>query len=559
MTWLPRIDRALRALGKTILLSAFLGAVSGCGDKGPARPPCPEGKVCLQAGNTSEPATLDPHKATGTWEDRILSGLLIGLTQSGPDGKPVPGMAERWETSADGLVWTFHLRPATWSDGAPVTADDFVFSLRRVLDPGTASQYASLLYVIKNAQGVNKGELPLAALGVRALDPRTLEIRLEHPAPYLPELTKHNTMYPVARHVVEKLGDAWVKPGNFVSNGPYLLRDWRLGDYVRITKNPRFYEASTVCIDEIYYYPTDDSTMAERRVARGELDLNTDIQSNRIAYLREAMPGHARTATWLGVSFLAFNSKVPAFKDYRVRLALSMAIDREFITGRLMRGGQMPAYNFVPPGVANYSPAPLPAWSSWPYARRQAEARRLLAEAGYGPENPLRFELKHRATPDPMLIMPAIQADWKEIGVEARLVQNESQIAYAAYRARDFEVGDTAWIADYNDPMSFLYLQQSDTGAQNYGDYRNPAYDALLAKAEAEPDVGRRAAYLRQAEQMMIADAPIAPVYVYVSKNLVSPRVTGWVDNIVDHHRARYLCVRDEAREALRKVNAAKR
>lgn len=557
MTWLPGIDRALLALGKTILLTGVLATLTACGAKSPARPPCPDGKVCLQAGNTSEPATLDPHKATGTWEDRILSSLLTGLTQSGPDGTPVPGMAERWETSADGLVWTFHLRQAQWSDGAPVTADDFVFSLRRVLDPETASQYASLLYVIENAQGVNKGELPLEALGVSALDARTLRIRLEHPAPYLPELTKHNTTYPVPRHVVEKMGEKWVQPGNFVGNGAYVLQAWRLGDYVRVTKNPRFYEASTVCIDEIYFYPTDDSTMAERRVARGELDLNTDIQSNRIAYLQKAMPGHARTATWLGVSFLAFNAKVPAFKDHRVRLALSMAIDREFITGRLLRGGQQPAFNFVPPGVANYSPARLPQWAGWPYAKRQAEARRLLAEAGYGPGNPLRFQLKHRATPDPMLIMPAIQADWKAIGVEAELVQNESQIAYAAYRARDFEVGDTAWIADYNDPMSFLYLQQSETGPQNYGDYRNPAYDALLAKAEAEPEVGRRADYLRQAEEMMIADTPIAPVYFYVSKNLVSPRVTGWRDNIVDHHRARYLCLKPEGPGTLGKAVAA--
>jgi oligopeptide transport system substrate-binding protein len=543
MAWPSGIDRALRTACKIMVAGGATLVLAACQDKGPARPPCPAGKICLQAGNTTEPATLDPHKATGVWEDRILSSLLVGLTQSGPDGKPAPGMAERWETSPDGLVWTFYLRQAQWSDGRPVTADDFVYSIRRVLRPETASEYASLLYVIANAEAVNQGRAAAETLGVRAAAPRVLEIRLAHPAPYLPELAKHNTMYPTPRHVVERYGEAWTQPAHYVGNGPYVLRAWRLGDYVKVVKNPRFYEASSVCIDEIYFYPTTDSTMAERRVARGELDLNTEIQSNRIAHLRKTMPGYPRTATWLGVSYLAFNSRVAAFKDPRVRTALSMAIDREFITGKLMRGGQPPAYTFVPPGVANYAPPPPPAWSTWPFARRQAEARRLLAAAGYGPERPLRFEIKHRATPDPMLIMPAIQADWKAIGVEVKLVQNESQVAYAAFRSRDFEVADASWIADYNDPMSFLYLLQSSTGPQNYGDYVNPAYDALLAKADAEPDAGRRAAYLREAEGLMLSEAPIAPVYFYVSKNLVSPRVTGWVDNIVDHHRARYLCM----------------
>jgi oligopeptide transport system substrate-binding protein len=544
MSWSQRIDRSRASAGKALLAAgAALLLLTGCQDKGPARPPCAAGKVCLQVGNTTEPATLDPHKATGVWEDRILSSLLVGLTESGPDGKPVPGMAERWETSPDGLTWTFHLRRAQWSDGVPVTSEDFVYSLRRVLLPEIASEYASLLYVIANAQAVNEGKAAPETLGVRALSPQTLEIRLEHPAPYLLELTKHNTMYPVPRHVVQRYGEAWSQPAHYVGNGAYVLKAWRLGDYVRAVKNPRFYDADKVCVDEIYFYPTGDATMAERRVARGELDFNTEIQSNRIAYLQKTMPGYPRIATYLGVSYLAFNARVPAFRDARVRTALSMAIDREFITGKLMRGGQAPAYTFVPPGVASYAPPAPPAWSAWPFERRQAEARRLLAAAGYGPSRPLKFEIKHRASADPVLIMPAIQADWKAIGVQANLVQNETQVAYAAYRARDFDVADASWIADYNDPMSFLYLLQSKTGPQNYGDYANPRFDALLAQADAEPDAGRRAEHLRQAEQMMLGEGAIAPVYFYVSKNLVSPRVTGWVDNIVDHHRIRYLCM----------------
>jgi oligopeptide transport system substrate-binding protein len=201
----------------------------------------------------------------------------------------------------------------------------------------------------------------------------------------------------------------------------------------------------------------------------------------------------------------------------------------------------------VPPGVANYRTATPPAWASWPLERRQAESRRLLAAAGYGPSNPLKIEIKHRNTPDPMLFMPAVQADWKAVGVDARLAQNETQIAYAAYRSRDFQVADAAWLADYNDAMSFLYLMQSATGAQNYGDYRNPAYDALLAKADTEPDAQRRATYLAEAERIMLEDAPFAPIYFYVNKNLVNPKITGWVDNLVDHHRPRYWCVKGAA------------
>jgi oligopeptide transport system substrate-binding protein len=518
-------------------------SLAACSPNGPSRPVCPEGKICIQAGNVSEPATLDPHKSTGTWEDRIIANLLVGLTDSDPRGEAAPAMAERWETSPDGLVWTFYLRDAVWSDGVPVTADDFVFSLRRILDPETASEYASLLYLIKNAQAVNEGKAPKETLGVRAVSPKILEITLNHPAPYLPELAKHHTMFAVPRHVVEKLGDNWVQPGNFVSNGPYVLTDWKLGDHVRIVKNPHFYEADKVCVDEIYLYPTPDAAMAERRIVRGELDMNADIQSNRIAFLRETMPEYVRTHTYLGVTYLAFNDAVPAFKDKRVRVALNMAIDRDFITQKLLRGGQRSAYTFVPPGVAGYEPAKPPAWANWTLERRQAEARRLLAAAGYGPNNPLKIEIKHRNTPDPTLFMPAVQADWKAIGVEAKLVQNEVQIAYAAFRSRDFEVGDAAWIADYNDAMSFLYLQQSATGPQNYGDYNNPAYDALLVKADNEPDAKVRAGYLAQAEQIMLDDAPVAPIYFYVNKNLVSPKITGFVDNIVDQHRARYWCV----------------
>lgn len=544
MSVFPRIEAAGRSV-RNLLILACVGVLAlGCTPKPAARAPCPEGAVCLQIGNNSEPISLDPHKTTGTWEHRILLDNLIGLTQVAADASAIPGMAERWTTSPDGLTWTFYLRDATWSDGMPVTADDFVFSFRRILLPSTASEYASLLYLIKGAQPIAEGKAAPETLGVRAISPKVLEITLAHPAPYLPQLATHQTMMPVPKHVVEKWGDAWSKPEHFVSNGPYRLTAWRLGDYVKAVKNPRFYEADQVCVDQIYYYPTVDAVSAERRVKRGELDLNTDIQSNRIAFLKTEMPGYVRTHTYLGVSYLAFNTHVPAFKDKRVRLALTMAIDRDFITQKLLRGGQSPAYTFIPPGVAGYVPPPKPAWASWTLEQRQAEARRLLSAAGYGPKNPLKVEIKHRNSPDPSLVMPAIQADWKAIGVDATLRQNETQIAYAAYRSRDFQVADAAWIADFNDPISFLYLMMSSTGSQNYGDYKSAVFDGLVAKSDAEPDAAKRAQYLAEAESTMLNDATVAPTYFYVNKNLVNPNLTGFVDNLVDWHPTRFMCVK---------------
>ena len=529
-----------------LMAAAALGALAltAC-DSGGGRTACPAGQLCLEYGNEADPLSIDPAKESSVQGDHTLGDMFTGLTQWDPVSRPVPGVATAWETSPDGLTWTFHLRHSKWSDGMDLTADDFVYSMRRVMDPKTASEYAFLLYVVKNGEAVNDGKAPLAALGVEAPDPYTLRIHLEHPAPYFLFITTHQVMYPVPRHVVEKWGDHWTESAHWVSNGAYKLAYWILGDHIRVVRNPMFYDAGSVCIDRVDYYPTIDSISAERRVRRGELDLNVDIQSNRIAYLRrpDQIPQYVKTNTWLGTSYVAFNGKEqPAFRDVRVRQALTMAIDRDFITQKLMRGGQASAYTFVPPGVANYPGGAGPHWASWPLDKRQAEARRLLAAAGYGPGHPLKFELKQRNTADPMLIYPAIQADWRSIGVEAALIPEESQIAYADYKSRNFQAADAAWIADFNDPMSFLSLMKSNAGIQNYSDYMNPAFDALLDKADHDNDIVQRGQDLKQAEHIAMEDATIAPIFHYVSKNMVGPKLTGWIPNIADWHRTRYLC-----------------
>lgn len=527
-----------------VLLATILALAACQGEVQQAA--CPAGQVCLEFGNNGEPSTLDPQQSSLIDEFAIIGDLFMGLTTDSPEARPVPAMAQSWETSPDGLVWTFHLREAQWSDGVPVTADDFVYAYQRILKPETASTYAYLIHLLKNGQAVGEGKAPPHALGAKALGPRTLQLTLEHPAPYLPELLKHSSFFPVPKHAVERWGAAWVQPKHFVGNGPYRLVEWRLGDYVRVVKNERFWDAAKVCVDRINFYPTQDAVSGERRVKRGELDLNTSFQSNRVTRLRQEMPGYVRTHVSLATTYLSFNTRdVTAFKDVRVRRALSEAVDRDFITAKLLRAGQQPAYSFVPPQTANYVAGARTVWAGKSLEARQAEARRLLAQAGYGEQRPLKVTIKASTSTDTMLLVQAIQADWNAVGVKTSLIQNEGQIAFEAYRTRDFEIGAMSWYADYNDPVTFLDLMRSTTGQQNYGDYKNPAYDALLDAASQEPDAGRRAEILRRAEQTVLNDEALIPLYFVVNRALVSPRVTGWVDNVSNFHRTRYLCVKD--------------
>ena len=528
------------------LLPALAAAVvlAGCQGK-PQRPACPAGKTCFEFGLDVEPATLDPHKANLVSEGYVLGDLMEGLTTEAPDASPMPGGATSWETTPDGLVWTFHLRRnARWSDGAAVTADDYVFGLQRVLDPKIASIYAYLVYVVKGAQAVSDGKAAPATLGAKALDPYTLQLTLAHPAPYLPQLLKHQSFYPAPKHVVEKLGDGWVAPGKYVSNGPYRLVAWRLGDHIELAKNEAYYDAAHVCMDRVDYFATPDNIAAERRVQRGELDATRTFESNRITRLRKVMPGYVHVHTALSTAYLALNTHdVKAFQDVRVRRALSESIDRDFMTQKLQRAGQLSAYAFVPPGTANYAYGAGALWAGKPFAARQAEARTLLAQAGFTPAHPLSVEIKTSNNSESVLLTQAIQADWRAIGINATLVQNDGPVVFSAYANRDFQAGFMSWYADFNDPMTFLGLLKSDTGAQNYGDYKNPAYDALLEQADHEPDAARRGQILARAEQALLSDEGILPVYYSVARALVNPHVTGWVDNAEHWHRTRWLCM----------------
>lgn len=520
-----------------LLLALLLAACS----KGQGRPPCPAGKQCLEVANSSEPLTLDPSKAQLVNESNILYDLMIGLTTFDVTGHTVPGMAVSWETSPNGLTWTFHLRDAKWSDGVPVTAGDFVFGMRRLQEPRTASPYSYLHYLIAGAQAVNEGKAAPETMGVRAIDPRTLEIRLTHPAPYLPLLLIHSSGMPIPEHAVRRWGDAWIEPGHYVSNGAYALSSWALGDRITLVRNPYFYDDANVCFDRIDYFSASDPVSGERRIESGELDAFNTFSSNRLRYIQKHLAGYARHTPVFGIYYLSFNRHVPALADRRVRLALSMGVDREFITGTLLGSGQKPLYGFVPPGMSSHLPFPKPAWAAWPFARRQAVARRLLRQAGYGPDRPLRLELKYPNSGD-KIINTALQADWRAIGAEINLAPVETQILYSELNVRAFEIALDSWYEDFDDPTTFLQLLSSSAGPQNHGDYANPRYDALLAAADEERDSARRARLLSRAEQVAMADAPVAPIYVTSGRNLVNPALTGWIDSPADFHPKRFLC-----------------
>ena len=504
-----------------------------------------DGAHILHIGNSGEPLSLDPHQASGAWERRILTDLFVGLTTSDKDGKPIPGLAREWSVSEDGLVWTFKLRDAKWSDGVAVSADDFVFSLRRLFTMKPPAQYASLLFLIKNSQAVFEGKLAPDQLGVRAIDNKTLEITLNNPAPYLPGLLSHFTAVALPKHVIEKIGDDFLKPGNMVTNGPFILTEWAPNDYIRVIKNKNFYDEANVCLNEMFYYPTQDDAAAERGIKTGKYDVQTSFSGTRLEELNHTLPGFARVAPFVATTFYVFNVSKKPFDDVRVRGALSMAINREFITDKILKGGQTPAYSIVPPGINNYhSGQSTPEWKNSDRAIRLANARKLLESAGFGPNHPLKFSFRYRNSGDNPRIAPVVQQNWREIApwVEVEIIGSDVQIHYDKLRIGDFEVGDSAWVADFDDARNFLYNFETSAGIMNNGKYSNAQYDEILKQSDNEVDANKREQLILKAEKIAVDENAIAPVYFYTSRNLVNPRVTGWSDNATDTHPGRYLC-----------------
>ena len=501
----------------------------------------------LHRGNGAEPDTLDPHLATGHWEGSVINDIFVGLFTKGVGGESLKGSVDSYLLSDDGLVYTFYLRKDHfWSDGTNVTSIDYVNGFRRVLDPLTASQYGSLLYLIKNGFEVNSGSLPPEKLGVEALDEYTLKIYLNYPAPYFEELLTHYTTYPVPSHILSKYGKEWIKPENIVTNGPYKLNSWRAHDHISLKRNEKFYDNINVWYDEVKYYPTEDNEAALRRFRAGELDINSGFPENKTSWLRRNMPKNIRQDNILVVTYLIFNTNSIPFDNARVRRAVSLSIDRDVIVNKIRGFDETIAWSLVPKGIQNYKYEEIIEERKLTQEDRYKLAKKLLEESGYNTNNPLKFTLKYRQGGDQKKHMVAIQSMMRNAGISVTLEGSEPKVLYNYLRTGDFQVGDAGWIADFNDASNFLFLFQKSSGPLNYGNYNNPIYDNLIDEALSELDIDIRAKKLKEAEIILLRDMPFAPILFGISRWLVKENITGWKPNYAAYHPTRFLRPKNE-------------
>jgi oligopeptide transport system substrate-binding protein len=521
------VRRALRIV-LTVLLAAAL--VTGCS------PGANEvtNRVLLR-GNGPEPDSLDPQKARTNEAQTILRDLCEGLTTLGRDARTVPGTARAWRVSEDGRTYTFELRPeARWSNGDRVVASDFVAALRRLVDPVTASQYAQVVGVIDNAPEIIAGKAKPEALGVAAPDESTVVVSIAAPAPYLPGLLAHPSTCPVHRPTLATHGATFAKPGVAVSNGAFVLREWVQGLHVLADRNRHYWNDAATRIDTVKYLHIADENAELTRYRADGLHVTNTVPRGQFDWIRANLPGELRVGPQLSTYFYGFNLDREPFRSRAgVRRALSLVIDRERLALSVLRVGELPAHGWIPPGINEYSSQTFD-YATRPMPERIAEAQRLLAAAGYGPGNPLRFELRYNAGDVHNKLAVAISSMWREaLRVEARLVAVEFKALLQDVDRREVDVFRSSWVGDYNDAYTFAQYLQSDFGI-NQPRYGSAEYDALVARASAEADAAQRRALLEQAERKMLADHPLIPLYFYVNKHLVKPQVAGWYDNVMN-------------------------
>lgn len=495
----------------------------------------------LYRGNGEEPQTLDPHRAEGVPAANILRDLFEGLTTETPAGAVVPGAAMRWDISRDGRIYTFYLRrDATWSNGDPLTASDFVYSLQRAADPATAANSATMLLPILNAREVISGERPPADLGVTSLDEYSLQITLNDATPYFLALLSHSIAYPVHRASVQAHGDRYARPANLISNGAFVLKKWEVRASIELERNPRYRAAGETLLERVIYLPIADLSSEVKQFRSGAIDWTSEVPHNQFRWLQQHYPQELVISPWLGSYFFGFNlSREPFLDSPQLRRALTLAIDRDIITAKVTQFGEQPSYALVPPGIGNYEPA-VPSHAGWTQAERDEEARRLYAQAGYSEEYPLEVELRYNTSENHKRIALAVASMWKRtLGVNTTLINEEFKV-FLQNREQKIvtQVFRAGWISDYNDPYSFLELFRSGHGRNDYG-YSNDSFDALLDEVARERVPARRNRMMHEAERLLLSDDPILPVYTYVTKRLVDPHVRGWQKNVMDHHYSR--------------------
>ena len=517
--------------------------VCGCGNNIPPVELSPETKI-LYLGNGTEPKDLDPHTVTGVPESKILMALIEGLVIRHPEGlEPLPGIAKNWLISQDGKEYTFNLREALWSNGDPVTAHDFVYAWNRMLLPSLGSQYPDMLYDVVNAEQFNKGEITdFNLVGVKALDAKTLKVNLKNPAPYFLELLAHYTTRPVHKPTIEKfgeidtLGNQWTRPGNFIGNGPFTLEEWKLNQVIKVKKNPNYWDADRVQLNEIHFLPIDNVSREDFMFRAGQIHITSSIPTEKIEVYKEEYPNNISISPYYGTYYYRINLNKKPLDNKLVRKALSLSIDRELITKKVAKGGQIPAFSFTPPDPKGYFPPTKLEYNP-------SKAKELLKEAGYSKNDSLTFELLYNTSEGHQKIAEAMQQMWKEtLGINIVLTNTDWKVYLSRENNGDFEISRAGWIGDYQDPKTFLDMMVSGRGNNKTG-WSNKEYDNLLIKAAQSTSQDERYKYLYEAEKILIDELPIIPIYTYTRIYMKHETVKGWEPNLLDSHAYQYITI----------------
>jgi len=479
--------------------------------------------------NGTEVASLDPHKTEGVPESDVITNLLEGLITTDSAGQLVPGVAQSWDRQQN--VWTFTLRPeARWSNGEPVTAQDFVYSWQRLADPKTASPYASYLQYahIANVDEVIAGRLPPAALGVKALDARRFQVTLSQPVPWFTAMLAHTALKPVYRPTIEQWGDKWTRPEHYVGNGAFTLNNWVVNEKITLKRNPQYWDNAHTVIETVTFLPISSETSDINRYRSGGVDItNSAIPPELFPMLKKDLGSQVRVSPYLCTFYYELNNQRAPFNDARVRAAVKLTLDRQIIAEKVMGQGQIPAFSLTPPYIdgVHFS---APAWFRLTQAERNAQAKQLLAQASYGEQKPLSFTLLYNTSDQNKKQAIAAASMWKKnLGANVTLQNQEWKTMLNTRHEGNYDVARATWCADYNEPSTFLNMMLSDAST-NTGFYRSPAFDALIAQSLNAADAKQRAALYQQAEAQLDKESALVPVYYRVSVRLVKPWVGGY-------------------------------
>jgi len=494
-----------------------------------------------------EPETLDPQKSSSAGPLAIDRDLFTGLLTLDAEEKVVPGVAQSWEISPDGLTWTFHLRAdARWSNGEPLTADDFVYSFRRLVDPATAAADPSDLTQLRNFQAIVSGkEKDLTKLGVKAVDAQTLALSLTAPRIALKFLLTDPALFPLHKASVEKWGNAWTQPEHLIGNGPFTMKSWVPQAQIVLAKNPNFHDAASVKLDEVDWIVTEDLKAGLLRYRAGELDWMI-LTRQDLPWAKQNVPDQLHTADANGFSFIFFNMKQgplagPEHKD--LREALNLAIDRDTLVTKIDPLGQKPAYGIIPPITSDYTPQHMPLMDMT-MAARLAKAKGLMTAAGYGPDHPLTLKLSYTTDENTRQIMLALAAMWKPIGVDVTLDNMEWQVFVNAVDQRNYEIGYLKLVGSYDDYENGLDNYRSDAGTYNVNGYANPTFDDLFHRGSTATDPVERRKLMEQAEQVVLGDYILAPLEFYNRNVVVNPKLQGYVTKVI-YDQSRYLSFKE--------------